>query len=225
MALLAVALLSVLFAATHIGLSHGRIREGLVKRLGDLGFRAVYSLISIVTLVGAIAVFWRFGGAMGKELWEPSFWLLVPVYPLVLLSFALLFLMLANPSPTGMVPASMEPRGVLRITRHPMNMGIAAFALGHMMANSRPGELFLFGSLFVVGFFGAYHQDRRKAAEKGEEFKAFRERTSVPPFAALIRGKTRLEPGEFSAVLLGLAVLAFVAMLFLHARIFGQAPY
>jgi len=225
MALTLVIVLSVLFAATHILMSHGIIRKGLVDKLGEWGFRGVYSAVSLVTLVGAIVIFWKYRASMGEFLWMPTHWTLILTYPLVLLAFLLLGFMVANPSPTGMMPAAMEPRGVLRITRHPMNMGIAAFALGHMASNPRPGELFLFGSLFVVGFFGAYHQDRRKAREKGDEFKEFQKKTSILPFAALVQGKTRLELRDFSFIVLVIVLIAFVAMLYLHGRLFGVYPY
>jgi len=225
MALFMVAISSVLFFATHLLLSHGRIRESLVRRLGEWPFRGVYSLISLGTLGAAVLVFWKWNDSMGEALWPMSSWLLVLVWPLVLLGLLLLVLMAANPSPAGMAPASFESRGVLRITRHPMNMGIASWALGHMIANSEPGELFLFGSLFAVGFFGAYHQDRRKAREKGEEFRKFQRNTSVLPFAAIVTGKTRLKIKEFSFIMLGIAVAAFIVLLYFHQRLFGVAPY
>ena len=81
------------------------------------------------------------------------------------------------------------------------------------------------GSLFAVGFIGAYHMDRRMAREKGEEFREFQEQTSILPFAAVIKGKTGLVASEFSILLLGGAVVAFVVFIFLHGRIFGQPPW
>jgi len=215
---------SSLFAVTHIVPSHGSVRSGLVEKMGELGFRAVYSLVSIVTLGGAIWIFAANRG-LGPLLWQSPGWLYPLIYILVLLAFLLLALMLANPSPAGMMPAAMEPRGVLRITRHPMNMGVASFSLAHLIANGALGDVFFFGSLFVVGFAGAYHMDQRKAREKGEAFSTFQEQTSVLPFAAIIRGKTKLELKEFSLLLVTIAVATFVVFIFIHQRLFGAAPY
>ena len=215
---------SVLFAATHIVPCHGSIRRGLVEKFGELGYRGVYTLVSFLTLGPAIYIYATNRG-MGPLLWETPGWLYPLVYLLVLLAFLLLALMLANPSPTGMMPTSLEPRGVIRVTRHPMNMGVSAFSLAHIIANSALGDVFFFGSLFVVGFAGAYHQDWRKAKEKGESFVAFREQTSVLPFAALIRGRTKLELSEFSLPLIIIAIIGFLAFIFLHEKLFGAAPY
>jgi len=224
MALYLLILLSVLFVATHFALSHGRLREGLKEKLGQLPFLAVYSLVSIATLGGAILVF-AYHRHQGALLWSTPGWLYPPIYLLMLIAFLFLALSLANPSPASLMPAAMEPRGILRITRHPMDMGLAAFALAHVIANGFLGDVVFFGSIFVVGFLGVYHQDRRKAREKGEAYRALQEKTSIFPFAAIIRGKTTLEPGQFSLPLILIAVIAFLVVLFLHQRLFGVAPY
>jgi uncharacterized membrane protein len=224
MGLVMLIVFSVLFAATHILMSHGGIRAGLVAKLGDVPFRVVYSLVSLITLGGAIALFAGQKGAP-PVLWDTPAWLFPVTWILVLLGFILLFLSLATPSPAGMMPAKIEARGILRVTRHPMNMGLALWALGHAIANGRLGDVFFFGSIFVVGFIGAYHQDRRKARERGDEFKQFQQQTSILPFAAVITGKTKLELSELSVPLLAIAAAAFIIILFLHGRLFGVTPW
>ncbi len=124
-----------------------------------------------------------------------------------------------------MVGGKMRPEGVLRITRHPMNMALACFGLAHMLANGSLGDVFFFGSIFVVGFFGCYHQDRRKVREKGDDYVAFQRRTGIFPFAAILQGKTRLEAGDLSKPLVILAVLAYVAAILGHQDLFGVPPY
>lgn len=225
MALVMVILFSLVFAAGHLVLSHDPIREALIEKMGEMIFRGVYSLVSLVGLVGAFFFFIKYRDSMGARMWEIEPWGLPLVYLLMLCAFLLLMLSLGNPSPTGMMPTSMEPRGVLRITRHPMNMAFAMFGLAHVIANPRLGDLFLFGSFFVVGFFGAYHQDSRKKRKLGPEFTEFQNKTSVLPFAAVISGKTPLNPGELSTVLLAIGAVAFVVMLFVHSRLFGVTPY
>ena len=224
MALAMLILMSVLFAVTHIGMSHDPFRARLVERLGAKGFQAVYSIVSLITFGGAI---WIFSGhrKLGPVLWTTSHWLYPVVYLLMLLAFLLLVLSMRDPSPAMMVGGKMKPEGVLRITRHPMNMAIACFALAHMVANGSLGDVFFFGSIFAVGFFGSYHQDRRKVREKGEGYVAFQRQTGIFPFAAIVQGKTRLAVTDLRMAFVIIAVLAFAAALVLHEDLFGICPF
>jgi uncharacterized membrane protein len=213
--------LSFLFAATHIGLSHGDVRKRLIEKLGAWPFRGVYSLISIVTLGGAALAYWHVRG-LGPTLWSAPNWLAAIIaYPLMFVGLELFALMLGNPSPVSMMPARAEPRGVLRITRHPMNMAFACLGFAHMVASGTLSGVCFFGSLFAVGFFGAYHQDRRKAQEGDEGFLAFKGETSIFPFAAILLRKTRPTLGELSVPLLIIGLAAFVALIVFHGRLFG----
>jgi len=224
MALFALILLSSLFALTHIGMSHGKIRRRLIQKLGGQPFRGLYSLVSFLTLGGAI---WVFAGHrnLGPLLWQTPAWLYPILYLLMLLGLMLFVMSFVTPSPISMVAKSMIPKGVLRVTRHPMNMGLAAFGLSHMLANGSLGDLFFFGSIFVVGFFGAYHQDRRKADEQGHSLEAFRKQTSILPFAAILQGRNHLKLEEFRIPVLALILAGYLALILLHERLFGVRPF
>jgi uncharacterized membrane protein len=215
MASAALILFSSLFAITHIGLSCDPLRQRLVDKLGDKGFMAVFSLIALITIGPAIAILINAENT-GPQLWDAPFWCFPIVHLLMLLAILMLILSFANPSPTGMMPASMEVRGVIRITRHPMNMGFAYFGLAHLIAGGSIGEIFFFAAFFVVGFLGAYLQDRKVAREKGEPFAKFAEQTSVFPFAAIITGKNQLEFDEISKPLVLVSLAAYIAAFFMH---------
>jgi uncharacterized membrane protein len=215
MAVVALVLFSSLFAITHIGLSCDPFRQRLIDKLGNKVFMVVYSLIALIAIGPAIAILINVENT-GPQLWEAPFWCYPIVHLLMLLAILMLILSFANPSPTGMMPASMEVRGVLRITRHPMNMGFAFFGLAHLIAGGSLGEIFFFGSFFVVGFLGAYLQDRKVASEKGEPFAKFADQTSVFPFAALITGKNHLEIGEISKPIVLVSLAVYIAAIFLH---------
>lgn len=224
MGLALLVLFSILFVITHIGMSHDPLRGRLVERLGTKGFQAVYTIVSFVTFGGAVWIFIGHRKA-GPVLWTLSHGLYPVVYLLMLMAFLLVVLSMRNPSPAMMVGGKTEPKGILQITRHPMNMGVACFGLAHVIANGSLGDVFFFGSLFVVGFFGSYHQDRRKAREKGEPYVAFQKETSVLPFAAILQGKKRLEVKSLSIPFLIIAVLAFVSAILFHQDLFGVRPY
>jgi len=224
MALAGLILFSVLFAVTHIGMSHDPLRARLVERLGPKPFMGLYSLVSFVTLGGAI---WIFSGhrGLGPVLWVLPGLTYPLIYLLMLFAIFLLVFSVVNPSPTGMDTKMRPPRGVLSITRHPMNVGIGLFGLAHMVANGALGDVFFFGSLFVVGIFGAYHQDRRKAREIGESFADFEAHTSVFPFVAILKGKNKLRKEEFSLLFVAVSLLVYILVMTFHGKLFGASPF
>ncbi|MCP4899126.1 MAG: hypothetical protein GY906_19330, partial [bacterium] len=190
--------LSASFLLTHIVLSHGSVRRRLVGTMGEWPFRGLYSLISLATFGGASYIFWN-NRQLGTALWELPRWLALGIgLPLGFAGIALMLLAFATPSPSGMMPAPTEPRGVLRITRHPMNMGIACLALAHVLANGSVGDVAYFGSLLVLGVAGPFHQERRLLKQKGESFREFLRQTSALPFVALVLRRTRLDWRDLS---------------------------
>jgi uncharacterized membrane protein len=217
---------SVIFPATHILMSHDRIRDGLVQTLGgEWPFRGVYSLISFLTL-GPLAAIWWSHRQLGTLLWDLPFALERAVaLPLMLLAVVLLVMMLASPSPAGMMPGAIAARGILRVTRHPMNMAFALFGLAHLVANGYLGDVFFFGQFVVLGVVGSYDQDARKARVKGEPYREFMKQTSVLPFAAILAGRTRLQADEVGFPLFLIAVVVFVALVVFHQRLFGVAVF
>ena len=225
MTLTLIVVLSVACFATHIVLSHGTIRQGLVDSLGLWPFRGLYSLSSFATF-GPAAVLWWQNRHLGPVLWELPYWperILAGL--LALFGFFLLFQLLAAPSPASMLPAKLEARGVLRITRHPMNMGLAAIALAHILANGVLGDVAFWGSIAAVGLIGPYHMDARLKKQKGEPFIEFCRETSVMPFSAIIGRRNRLAIDELSFPLAILALIAFAAMVYFHGQIFGGDIY
>jgi uncharacterized membrane protein len=221
MTLTLIVLLSVLFVATHLGMSHGPIRRGLVDGIGEWPFRGLYSLVSFLTL-GPAAVLWWQNRHLGGVLWELPFWgERIVAAVLVFLALFLLFQLLATPSPAGMMPAKSEARGVLRITRHPMNMGLALWGLAHVLANGTVGDVAFFGSFVAVGVLGPYHQDSRLKRGRGESYVEFCRQTSVLPFGAILRGRNRLALDELSFPLAVISTALFAALLIFHGRFFG----
>ena len=221
MILTLIVLFSVLFVITHLGLSHGAVRQGLVDRLGQWPFRGLYSLVSFATL-GPAAVIWWQNRHLGPALWDlPELPVRILAAILILFGLLLLFQLLAAPSPAGMAPAKIEARGVLRITRHPMNMALTLWGVAHILANGAVGDLAFFGSFVAVGLLGPYHMDARLNRTKGPDFVEFCKQTSVLPFAAIVRGRNRLALDELSFPLLVISVGVFATLIFFHGRFFG----
>jgi len=221
MILILIVVFSALFVVTHIGMSHGAFRENLVAKLGQWPFRGLYSVISFLTL-GTAAVLWWQNRHLGPVVWELNPWVERGIaLVLMLVAIEFIALSLANPSPASMLPGNNEPRGILRITRHPMNMGLALFGLAHMLANGTVGDIAFFGAFVVVGVAGPFHMDARLKKERGEGFAEFCRQTSVIPFVAIARGRTKFRADEISFPLFLIGVVIFVALVIFHGKLFG----
>ncbi len=224
--LILILVFSVLFPATHILMSHGRLRTGLVRTLGgEWPFRGLYTLVSFLTFFPLVFLWWENRG-LGPELWKLPFWLERAIaLPLMLLAVVLFVMMLAAPSPASMRPGATVARGILSVTRHPMNMAFVGFGLAHVMANGFLGDVFFFGQFAVLGLVGAFHQDARFARDRGERFREFMATTSVLPFAAILQGRVRLAVDRRTLAMFLFALAVFAALVLLHERLFGVAVY
>jgi len=224
--LILILVFSVLFPATHILMSHGRLRETLVRTLGgEWRFRGVYTLVSFVTFFPLVFLWWP-NRELGPQLWDLPFWLeRAIVLPLMLLAVVLFVMMLAAPSPASMRPGATVARGILSVTRHPMNMAFAAFGLAHVVANGFLGDVFFFGQFAVLGLVGAFHQDARFARDRGERFREFMSQTSVLPFAAILQGRSRVAADRRTLAMFLFALAVFAALIATHGRLFGVAVF
>jgi len=222
--LILISVFSVLFPATHILMSHGRLRTGLVRALGgEWRFRGLYTLVSFLTFFPLVFVWWENRG-LGPELWKLPFWLERAIaLPLMLLAVVLFVMMRAAPSPASMRPGATVASGILSVTRHPMNMAFACFGLAHVAANGFLGDVFFFGQFAVLGFIGAFHQDARFARDRGERFRQFMATTSVLPFAAILQGRSRLAVDRRTLAMFLSALAVFAALIATHGRLFGVA--
>ncbi len=222
---LGIALLWLAFTATHVGLSSVRVRARLVGAVGEPAFLAIYSVIALGIFVPLIWLYFARKHA-GDLLWT------LPRGPLltslVYLGMAAAFVLLASaflqPSPAGMAPASMTPRGVARITRHPLVMSFALFGLVHLLPNGWAADVAFFGGFALFALVGAAHQDSRKVAlGVPAGYADFVRRTPFFPFtgspAESLRGLRELSP---IAVAVGLG--AAFAVRWFHAAWFGGNP-
>lgn len=195
---LTVALLSALFAGSHVLLATAPIRRRLVALLGEVGFSVLYSLVAWLTF-GASLVYYaahRFEGPPGLGLWTLS-WLRWPAIISSVLGVCFVTVIL---SPRGYVESPMalfsrrtkQARGMDRITRHPMFAGMALFGLGHVVLAHRLVGVVYFGFLALLGIGGAWHQDAKLRARRGEAYESYLVATSSVPFVAVLRGRQKL---------------------------------
>ncbi len=225
--LINLAVATAAFVCSHLLLSSARPRGALVARLGEGGFLGLYSLVALATLAWAILAYDAV--SPGPFLWIPGPGL--RHLPLLVMPLSLILVVggvaTRNPSAVGMEAAlqAEDPvRGVLRITRHPVQWGIMLWAAVHIVANGDGASVLFFGGFLALAALGSVHLDRRLAASHGQAWRHFATATSHLPFLAMARGHQRLVPRELAVAVAG-GLGAFVVLLALHPHLFGARPY
>jgi len=217
-----VALLWLAFAATHMGLSSLRLRPRLVAALGEFGFQGVYSGVALVIFVALCWMYFAHPHS-GPHLWYLGANPAVRWVGYIGLAFALALTIagLVQPSPAGMIPTRGEPKGPLRITRHPAFMGAGLFGLFHLLtANINAAELAFFAGFPAFALVGCWHQDQRKLATD-PSYRAFYAETAFLPFAK----SGGLQGLREMPVALVVGVLLAFALRWVHADWFGGADW
>jgi uncharacterized membrane protein len=218
---------SVVFLGTHLGISSTSMRGRLVSVLGERGYLAVYSLLALVTLGYLI---WLYGNLPR----HPYLWMPTPdlyFVPKVVMPVAMILMlggfMVRNPTAVGM-SALLESesgaddlaRGVTRITRHPFQWSVVLWAGSHLAANGDQVSVVFFATFLLLGLAGGVLIDRKKAVSLGAHWQRYATVTSNLPFAAIVRGRNRLVPGELIApVIVGL--LGYLLVFWAHPWIAG----
>ncbi len=212
------------FAATHMGLSSHTLRPRIVAATGELAFQGLYSVVALAIFVPLVWVYFANPHA-GPHLWYlgPGPGVRWPMYAAMALALTLVIGGLFTPSPV-MAAGGRSPearvRGVLRITRHPVFMGVGIFGLVHLwVANVNAAELAFFAGFPIFAVLGCAHQDRRKLASLGAPYASFCAETSLLPFG---RGGALAALRE-APVAVALALAATFLLRSVHPAWFGGA--
>jgi len=222
-----IALWAVLFLASHLIISSSAVRAGLINTVGQQPYRGIYSLVASATL-GPLIYEFAHNKHAGPLLWHlravgPVRWL---AWLLMLAALVLLVGSFITPNPGGLgAPADRsEPRGLLKITRHPGLVAFSLFGIAHMLMNGWAGDVIFFGVFPALGIIGGMHQDRRKIRELGNRYREFLAKTSFVPFAALVGGRVQWTGGDMPWAAIGAGVVLTIAIVALHPTIFGGNP-
>lgn len=212
-----------MFAGTHVALSYLPVRARLVAGLGEKAYLGLYSLIAFATFIPLVSAYLghRHAGGMLWDLFR------VPgmrTFALLLsgLGIALVVGGVLQPSPAlAGVRKATGSRGLTRITRHPLFMGIAIWAAGHLLINGTVTNALFFGGMLAFSLAGAAHQDARKRVTDRERLAQFYSETSFWPFGAILSGRNRLEWGELPWLALGIGAAAAAGIYALHPWMFA----
>jgi uncharacterized membrane protein len=125
-------------------------RQARIVQMGPKGWRAAYSVASIV---GLVLVIWGYGIARREPvvLWTPPVWAPHVAGLLTLFAFILF-------------PAAHAPGNHFKaLLKHPMVIGVGLWALAHLLANGTLNAVVLFGAFLVwacVDLVSARRRDR-----------------------------------------------------------------
>jgi uncharacterized membrane protein len=213
------------FLAIHFGISGTKLRDHLVRIVGEKAFRGLFALASVVGLIWLIRAY---SHAPYVALWGRLTALEPLAAPLVLGAVALVVIGISTPNPTAVggesqLTREVQARGVMRITRHPFLWGTALWAFVHFVINGDLASSIVFGSLFVLSIAGTRSIDAKRRRAYGERWQHFAQQTSNVPFAAIAtqRNHLGLAMHEIGIVRPALAIAVFVALYLLHGRLFG----
>jgi uncharacterized membrane protein len=215
----------VVFHGSHIALSSTRLRGNLRDQLGERGYLALYSVVSLATFAWFVTAYIH---APTLILWHAPPWMVL--VPLALMAFAGILLIAGystpNPTAVGMesVAAEDDPApGIMRVTRHPIMWAIGLWALSHLPPNGDLASLLFFGSLAALALGGTVLIDRKKRLALGSNWSRLAEVTSNIPVVAIAAGRTRLRAHEIGLLRVVAGLLLWAVLLLAHPLYTGHA--
>lgn len=167
-------------------------RDAQVARLGEHGWKGLYAVAS---LVGFVLIVWGYGMARRTPvaLWTPPMGIRHLTALLVAVAFVLI------------VAAYMPGNRIKRTIGHPMMVGTAIWALGHLLANGTLNAIVLFGVFLIWGAAGALVSRGRDRADG-------------------VRYPDGTLSGDTKVVVVGLIAWALFAFV-LHRWLIGVSPF
>jgi uncharacterized membrane protein len=213
---------ALVFFGGHVLLSSAPVRPGVVARLGERGFLALYSTVA---LVGLVWLAYGYAVAPREHWWGGPGLAAVPV--LLMAPAALLYVgafSQRNPTSVGQSADGDAARGIMRITRHPFLWAMALWAAGHLVVNGDLPSFLLFGGILALSLLGMREIDRKARRRDPVGFAAFEARTSVIPFAAIAQGRNRLVWPEIGWGRVAIAAILYAVLIGLHPFVIGASP-
>src|SRR5688572_27013657 len=147
-------------------------RPALAARLGENGFRALFSLLSAISLGVMI---WTYQLAPKVWLWLPSSQMNAVAVMIMLPVFLLLAAGLrpSNPTLAGtdlLLRDRLPITGITRVTRHPGLWAFLLWAVAHMIANGDLATQLLCAAIGLTALNGMWSIDRKKRRKLGAAY-------------------------------------------------------
>ena len=211
------------FVALHSIPAIPALKTGLIAQFGRKTYLVVYSLVSTVALI------WVLQAALASdyvELWPVASWQVMVALTLSPIGLFFVLAGLISPNPASVTLRAGDAMGAITtITRHPVLLGFVLWSLGHLAPNGDLRSLILFGGLGIFSIGGVFMVDARARRRLGQDWDQIRLTTTIVPFAAALKGDTRMRV-DFALIiaLLGTVVLTIWFLHGGHALLFGPDP-
>jgi len=139
-----------LFLGVHVLTTLRATRAAMIGRLGEGGYKGLYSLVAAAGLILIFIGFGRYRSAGYIQVWNPPFSLFHPI-ALLLLWFAFV----------ALTATYAPPSRIKSLLRHPMLVAVKAWAVSHLLVNGDLGSMLLFGSLLAWAIYDRIAVKRR----------------------------------------------------------------
>jgi uncharacterized membrane protein len=215
---------ALIWIAIHFGLAGTPLRDAVVRRIGEKPFRGVFSVLSIAALVFLVRA-WNVSPS--TLLWYAPGWLRWVLAVAMLPAFVLFVASVSRPNPTMIAPregAGQSPRGMIRVTRHPMLWSFVIWAAVHIAGNGDTAAIVFFGAFLITALAGMPSIDAKLARRDSATWQALSAATSIVPFVAIAQGRNKFVPRELGWATLAIAVVAWLVVLLVHPWLFGGTP-
>jgi len=213
------------FLTIHV-VPSSALRGRLVAMMGQGGYLAFYSILSLAGIVWVVMAFnaAEFSGL----LWYQPHVMNHVAAVLILVGFILFIGGQTQPNPAA-VGQSVSPgddpaRGFMRITRHPFLVSVVLWGTAHMLVRGDYNALIFFGGFLVLAAAGTLLIDAKRRKADPDGWARYSAVTSIIPFLAILQGRNRLVVRELGWWRLVLAVVVFIGFLHLHPVIMGVDP-
>jgi uncharacterized membrane protein len=219
-------LAAAFFFATHVGIAGTRLRGDIVRRIGAGRYALFYSILSTV---GVVWLFWAYLTAPYVELWGQLYGLREAALVAMFIAFMFIGIGLLSKPSTLFGATALEYRaddvaGIVRVTRHPILVGLLLWTVTHMIVNGDVAALILFASLTALTAIGIASMDAKHRHRIGSDWAQLAACTSIMPFGAIVAGRNRLAVAEIGAWRPVAALAVFLVTLDLHVRVIGVSP-
>lgn len=136
------------FLGSHLFITRRDARAAAIAQLGAVGYRALFSVVSIV---GLALIVWGYGEYRAHE------WIAIWMPPAFMRHIAITLMLLASIAMTAVfIPSHIKMK-----LKHPMLVAVKTWALAHLLVRGDLGSILLFGSFLAWGVFARIAAKRR----------------------------------------------------------------
>jgi uncharacterized membrane protein len=137
----------IVFFGVHLLPSFVNVRQTLIQRFGENGYKGLFSIIA---LTGLVLIVFGMMRAPFQPVYDPPAW--GPVAAFWLMPVSMLLLAAANMT-----------TNIKRFTRHPMLWGVVVWAVVHLLSNGDQASLWLFATFAAYSLLDMVLANRRGA--------------------------------------------------------------